>query len=1288
MRYRVWVLLGVLLSCLLASTRLPGAVLITEIMYNPPQGGQYEYVELFNSGGAAVNIGGWSFTAGVTYAFPAGSMIPAGAYITVCRSRTDFQAAHPGVPAAIVFGNFTGALDNGGERITLSDAANAVQQTVNYGTDPPWEFLADGFGASLERMCFTSNPDDPVNWRASPVPASTDAFGGSPGAANSVQSCPAEAPSRPRVLISEIMYHPVLEESLVDDHELVEIWNGEAAALSLAGWRIAGAVDFTFPPGASVAAGGYAVVAKNRSLLAAVSSYGLSVGSIFGDYARTLDNGGEKVAIIGASGQGIDSVTYDDDFPWPTGADALGAGDDFLPAALLPLENHKYRGISLERVSFDAASSEVANWAPSPLDGATPGRANASARATPLPIVSDIIVQPSAGGGPLLRSIDPVLIEASFSPANPSGTVDLQYFVDDVSVTNETVTTVAMKDDGTSGDLISGDGVYSVLLPPRADNSIVRYRIRADLEPGGAGIEIVSPRPSPKDPHAWHAYFVSPVINTTTRVYQLFISPTSWTTMWDNIQGGRVNVCAERTSWDAKVPAVFVYNGKVTDALTRYQGSRYNRTNGPNLSSWPFPGPTRPSPVKALSWRISLPRYAQLDGSTVVTLNKLTQGCPGYDAGVGYRLFGAADIPVPTTRYARLHVNGGYYHYMMQYERPDEDMMRRYHQEQAAKYPARPREDVGHLFKSAGCNCDEGPYGWGDARKIFDSCGHLAATRYAYTYDRKSHSWDTYDEFILMINELHAARASLPGTAALRNYFEAFWDLDLLLNYCAVMNWAVPFDDMFQNHFFYQRLSDGKWLLTPWDLDLNFGGWKGATASLYMGEQNDPDNRSAWWHYVKDSLLKSYRTEYEAKLLSLTNTILHPDAVNALVDGITAQANPTEAAQGPAGLACSFPGDASTFKSFAASRHDLINSQLSTVRADAGPDQTVLAGNVVQFDARASRPDPGPGVAYTWSNGMTGDFPTFVYATEGAYTVTLTVTVSSVPYQDSVKITVLAPPSTACKEVGGQVVIEAESYYLNDAHGTTSVSWVEDSSVPAGEPSALTDFSGSSYLRAREASARVTFPVNYASTAPELKYSVLFQTTGTYRVWIRAFSFEQDADSCHVGLDGVARDESFAQRFTIDAARYNWSNVTRGGAVQELTVSTPGVHLLSIWVRESNQVVDKILLTRDTAFTPAGMGPTESEKVPLRSNPIFVRGDSNGDSVIDISDALAVLFFLFTGRASLDCEDHGDFDDSGALQMTDALGILAYIFKGGPAPAAPFPVPGHDATPDSYDCGN
>ena len=93
------------------------------------------------------------------------------------------------------------------------------------------------------------------------------------------------------------------------------------------------------------------------------------------------------------------------------------------------------------------------------------------------------------------------------------------------------------------------------------------------------------------------------------------------------------------------------------------------------------------------------------------------------------------------------------------------------------------------------------------------------------------------------------------------------FDLDLLSSYMAIINWAVPFDDMFQNHFLYQRVSDGKWLLFPWDLDQDFGEWKAANASFYMGELGDPDNRSGWWNYLKDAFLKSYRVEFEDRLL-------------------------------------------------------------------------------------------------------------------------------------------------------------------------------------------------------------------------------------------------------------------------------------------------------------------------------------------------------------------------------------------------------------------------------------
>src|SRR4051812_10446232 len=73
-----------------------------------------------------------------------------------------------------------------------------------------------------------------------------------------------DAPApRPAVFISEVMYHPVLEDDYEDQHEFVELHNHGAAAVDLAGWRLAGDVTYTFPAGATLPAQGYAVVAKN-----------------------------------------------------------------------------------------------------------------------------------------------------------------------------------------------------------------------------------------------------------------------------------------------------------------------------------------------------------------------------------------------------------------------------------------------------------------------------------------------------------------------------------------------------------------------------------------------------------------------------------------------------------------------------------------------------------------------------------------------------------------------------------------------------------------------------------------------------------------------------------------------------------------------------------------------------------------------------------------------------------------------------------------------------------------
>ena len=83
----------------------------------------------------------------------------------------------------------------------------------------------------------------------------------------------------------------------------------------------------------------------------------------------------------------------------------------------------------------------------------------------------------------------------------------------------------------------------------------------------------------------------------------------------------------------------------------------------------------------------------------------------------------------------------------------------------------------------------------------------------------------------------------------------------------------------------------------------------------------------------------------------------------------------------------------------------------------------------------------------------------------------------------------------------------------------------------------------------------------------------------------------------------------------------------------------------------------------------------------------FIRGDSNLDGQIDISDALFTLSVLFLGGKALGCKDAADTNDSGVIDLSDAVFGLVYLFLGGRAPPSPGPdFPGIDPTEDLLDC--
>src|SRR5947209_7263435 len=124
-----------LLSAILLHAAARADVVINEIFYHAPDDlDDLQFIELHNTGDQAVDLGGWKFTKGVNYAFPANTRIAANGYLVVCKNLKEFTK-HYGLSAA---GQYEGALSHSKGQIELVDAAGKKIDAVKYGSRAPW----------------------------------------------------------------------------------------------------------------------------------------------------------------------------------------------------------------------------------------------------------------------------------------------------------------------------------------------------------------------------------------------------------------------------------------------------------------------------------------------------------------------------------------------------------------------------------------------------------------------------------------------------------------------------------------------------------------------------------------------------------------------------------------------------------------------------------------------------------------------------------------------------------------------------------------------------------------------------------------------------------------------------------------------------------------------------------------------------------------------------------------------------------------------------------------------
>jgi len=198
---------------------------ITEIMYNA-QDPNEEFIELANTGPDTVNLNLVSFTDGIDFTF--GSLeLATGEYVVAVRHKNTFEARYGG--AVNIAGQYSGSLNNAGERITLQDAIG--QTILDFSYKDGWRSITDGEGFSLTVTDPTntdpSSWDEKDSWRASAY------WGGSPGRDDS-----GIVPDAGAVVINELLAH---SHDMASDW--IELYNRTGTAIDISGWFLSDSKD-------------------------------------------------------------------------------------------------------------------------------------------------------------------------------------------------------------------------------------------------------------------------------------------------------------------------------------------------------------------------------------------------------------------------------------------------------------------------------------------------------------------------------------------------------------------------------------------------------------------------------------------------------------------------------------------------------------------------------------------------------------------------------------------------------------------------------------------------------------------------------------------------------------------------------------------------------------------------------------------------------------------------------------------------------------------------------------
>ncbi|HAB15442.1 MAG TPA: hypothetical protein DCE44_03220, partial [Verrucomicrobiales bacterium] len=793
----------------------PSEVVINEIMHSPLSGDRdLEYLELHNPGVRALSLAGWRLAGGISFAFPPDASLTPGGYLVVARKAIRLRGVYGNLSVANCVGNFAGTLSGNGERVSLERPEIVINpdgttrtvwvsvDEVTYGTGGQWGHWSGGGGSSLELIDARADRRFAGNW------ADSDEDGKGRWSTIEVTGVLDHGAQT-----ADSLHVGLLEEGecLLDNLEVIGpggtnlVINGtfedETAGFTVLGNHIRSSFETTEGE------------ASARSLHIRASG--------------NMDTGANRIRFrLLRPLRAGETATIRARVRWLKG----------WPEVLLRLHGNWLEATG--RLDIPEALG-------------TPGAANTRATANAGPAlthVEHLPVLPTAG--------QPVVV--SVRAADPDGlrSLTLNWRTDPTF----TYTSVAMLDDGSGGDQVAGDGVFSATIPGQTAATLVAYHLTATDD---ASAPVTTAFPAGAPDHECLVRFGEPTAANAFGTYRHWLTAKALAT-WR----ARPNLSNE------PVEGTMVYGGfRIIHGVGgRYSGSPYHQQfsspTGECHYVWKLPGDDLLLGADNFN-KVHAPGNGPFDDDTIQ--REQTVFWMGRQLG----------LPWLYRRYVNVYVNGVKRRTLMEDTQvPGGDLMNSYF----------PEDADGNLFKinpwfefdsGTGTSIGFNNEAWCDLNEYTTTGGVKKLARYRWNWQPRAANGtaNDYSDVFALVDA-----ANSPSPEGFVDGLESQADMEqwlrtFALNH-AVGNWDSFGNQNAQNMYAYKP-EHGLWQLFMWDVNIVLGN---------AGFSDGPTGDDLFKYNFADGAMgriystPKYRRAYLRFLKEIATGPMHPTRVGALID--------------------------------------------------------------------------------------------------------------------------------------------------------------------------------------------------------------------------------------------------------------------------------------------------------------------------------------------------------------------------------------------------------------------